>query len=134
METPRAASPTVVVIEDEPQIRRAVAHALQDSFERVLERHGKDIAAVVLDEFHERHLQTDVALGHLARLRRTTRPDLWVLPMFHCTGWGFPWGVTAVGGRHVCLRRVDPDPPRPRRRRRSAERSGRRSPRRSRAG
>ncbi|HUZ01362.1 MAG TPA: acyl--CoA ligase family protein [Thermomicrobiaceae bacterium] len=33
---------------------------------------------------------------------------LWVLPMFHCTGWGFPWGVTAVGGTHVCLRRVDP--------------------------
>ncbi|HET9016362.1 MAG TPA: acyl--CoA ligase family protein [Thermomicrobiaceae bacterium] len=39
------------------------------------------------------------------------RPDsvyLWVLPMFHCTGWGFPWGVTAVGGTHVCLRRVEP--------------------------
>jgi len=32
---------------------------------------------------------------------------LWVLPMFHCNGWCYPWGVTAVGGRHVCLRRVD---------------------------
>jgi fatty-acyl-CoA synthase len=32
---------------------------------------------------------------------------LWVLPMFHCNGWCFPWAVTAVGGRHVCLRRVD---------------------------
>ena len=33
---------------------------------------------------------------------------LWTLPMFHCNGWCFTWGVTAVGGTHVCLRRVDP--------------------------
>ncbi|MDA7949626.1 MAG: acyl-CoA synthetase [Hyphomicrobiaceae bacterium] len=33
---------------------------------------------------------------------------LWTLPMFHCDGWTFPWAVTAVGGMHVCLRRVDP--------------------------
>src|SRR5207249_11737033 len=33
---------------------------------------------------------------------------LWTLPMFHCNGWCFPWAVTAVGGRHVCLRQVDP--------------------------
>jgi fatty-acyl-CoA synthase len=33
---------------------------------------------------------------------------LWTLPMFHCNGWGFPWAVTAVAGRHVCLRRVEP--------------------------
>jgi fatty-acyl-CoA synthase len=33
---------------------------------------------------------------------------LWTLPMFHCNGWGFPWAVTAAGGRHVCLRKVDP--------------------------
>jgi fatty-acyl-CoA synthase len=33
---------------------------------------------------------------------------LWTLPMFHCNGWCFPWAVTAVGGRHVCLRKVDP--------------------------
>jgi fatty-acyl-CoA synthase len=32
---------------------------------------------------------------------------LWVLPMFHCNGWCFPWAVTAVGGTHVCLRRFD---------------------------
>ncbi|MEX2599877.1 MAG: acyl--CoA ligase family protein [Dehalococcoidia bacterium] len=32
---------------------------------------------------------------------------LWTLPMFHCNGWGFAWGVTAAGGTHVCLRRVD---------------------------
>src|SRR5919108_174675 len=33
---------------------------------------------------------------------------LWTLPMFHCNGWCFTWGVTAVGGTHICLRRVDP--------------------------
>src|SRR3954447_6593304 len=32
---------------------------------------------------------------------------LWTLPMFHCAGWTFPWGVTAVGGVHVCLRKID---------------------------
>ncbi len=33
---------------------------------------------------------------------------LWTLPMFHCNGWCFTWGVTAMGGTHVCLRKVDP--------------------------
>jgi fatty-acyl-CoA synthase len=33
---------------------------------------------------------------------------LWTLPMFHCNGWTYTWGVTAVAGTHVCLRRVDP--------------------------
>jgi fatty-acyl-CoA synthase len=33
---------------------------------------------------------------------------LWTLPMFHCNGWCFTWAVTAAGGRHVCLRRVEP--------------------------
>jgi fatty-acyl-CoA synthase len=33
---------------------------------------------------------------------------LWTLPMFHCNGWTFPWAVTAIGGTHVCLRRVEP--------------------------
>ncbi len=34
---------------------------------------------------------------------------LWTLPMFHCNGWCFTWAVTAVGGTHVCLRRVVAD-------------------------
>jgi fatty-acyl-CoA synthase len=34
---------------------------------------------------------------------------LWTLPMFHCNGWCFPWAVTAAGGTHVELRRVEPD-------------------------
>jgi fatty-acyl-CoA synthase len=33
---------------------------------------------------------------------------LWTLPMFHCNGWTFTWGVTAMGGTHVCLRKPDP--------------------------
>ena len=34
---------------------------------------------------------------------------LWVVPMFHCNGWCFPWGVTAMGAAHVCLRRPEPE-------------------------
>ena len=39
------------------------------------------------------------------------KPDsvyLWTLPMFHCSGWTYTWAVTAAGGTHVCLRRIDP--------------------------
>ena len=34
---------------------------------------------------------------------------LWTLPMFHANGWTFVWIVTAVGGAHICLRKVDPE-------------------------
>jgi len=33
---------------------------------------------------------------------------LWTLPMFHCNGWCYTWGVTALAGTHVCLRKIDP--------------------------
>ena len=33
---------------------------------------------------------------------------LWTLPMFHANGWTFVWVVTAVGGTHVCLPKVEP--------------------------
>lgn len=33
---------------------------------------------------------------------------LWTLPMFHCNGWCFTWGVTAAGAAHLCLRKLDP--------------------------
>jgi fatty-acyl-CoA synthase len=49
------------------------------------------------------------ALGEVIETGLT--PDsvyLWTLPMFHCNGWCFTWAVTAVGGRHVCLRKVEP--------------------------
>ena len=49
------------------------------------------------------------ALGNALVLGLSPRAAyLWTLPMFHCNGWTFTWGVTAAGGTHVCLRRVDP--------------------------
>ena len=33
---------------------------------------------------------------------------LWTLPMFHCNGWCFTWGVTAAAATHVCLRKLEP--------------------------
>jgi fatty-acyl-CoA synthase len=33
---------------------------------------------------------------------------LWTLPMFHCNGWCFPWAVTAAGGVHLCLPKLEP--------------------------
>jgi ATP-dependent helicase HrpB len=41
----------------------------------------RGIAAVVLDEFHERHLHTDLGITLLRRLQRGTRPDLKLLVM-----------------------------------------------------
>jgi acyl-CoA synthetase (AMP-forming)/AMP-acid ligase II len=32
---------------------------------------------------------------------------LHTLPMFHVNGWGMPYGITGVGGRHIVLRQVD---------------------------
>ncbi|SPE38294.1 ATP-dependent helicase HrpB [Candidatus Sulfopaludibacter sp. SbA6] len=39
------------------------------------------VACVVLDEFHERHLEGDLALALLRGLQRTTRPDLRLVAM-----------------------------------------------------
>src|SRR5437764_1258561 len=41
----------------------------------------RGVSAVVLDEFHERHLQGDVALALLLQLLRGPRPDLKLLVM-----------------------------------------------------
>jgi fatty-acyl-CoA synthase len=48
-----------------------------------------------------------LAMAYHARLSTDT-VSLWTLPMFHCNGWCFTWAVTAAGGVHVCLRKVDP--------------------------
>ncbi|MEO5695309.1 MAG: acyl-CoA synthetase [Usitatibacter sp.] len=49
------------------------------------------------------------ALGNALAFGLTPRSVyLWTLPMFHCNGWTYPWAVTAVGGTHICLRKVDP--------------------------
>src|SRR5437764_3492720 len=41
----------------------------------------KNVGAVVLDEFHERHLQSDLALALLRKLQNETRPDLRLVVM-----------------------------------------------------
>ncbi|KAL4592829.1 hypothetical protein LXL04_005835 [Taraxacum kok-saghyz] len=42
-------------------------------------------------------------------MRETQSPTyLWTLPMFHCNGWCFTWGVAVVAGTNICLRRCDP--------------------------
>lgn len=49
------------------------------------------------------------AVGTLLHLPMTVGDRyLWTLPMFHANGWTYTWIVTAVGGTHVCLRKVDP--------------------------
>jgi fatty-acyl-CoA synthase len=48
------------------------------------------------------------ALGNALEARLdSTSVYLWTLPMFHCNGWCYIWGVTAVGGTHVCLRQIE---------------------------
>ena len=48
------------------------------------------------------------ALGNILTWSMPAHPVyLWTLPMFHCSGWCFPWTVTALAGTHVCLRRVE---------------------------
>lgn len=41
----------------------------------------QNVGIVVLDEFHERHLQADLALALLRRLQQSTRPDLKLVVM-----------------------------------------------------
>jgi fatty-acyl-CoA synthase len=49
------------------------------------------------------------AVGTLVHLPMTVADRyLWTLPMFHANGWTFTWIVTAVGGVHVCLPKVEP--------------------------
>jgi ATP-dependent helicase HrpB len=41
----------------------------------------RGVSVVILDEFHERHLETDLALAMLRRLQKTRRPDLRIVVM-----------------------------------------------------
>ncbi len=50
------------------------------------------------------------ALGNMVTLGLSQSSHyLWVLPMFHCDGWTFTWGVTAAMATHVCLRKPQPE-------------------------
>jgi len=34
---------------------------------------------------------------------------LWTLPMFHCNGWLFPYSITLVSAKHICMRKFVPE-------------------------
>nr|UPT51113.1 acyl-activating enzyme 2 [Pogostemon cablin] len=38
----------------------------------------------------------------------STSVYLWTVPMFHCNGWSLIWGLAALGGTNICLRKVSP--------------------------
>jgi fatty-acyl-CoA synthase len=60
-------------------------------------------------EYHARGAYL-ASIGEILEMGITWRSNyLWTLPMFHCNGWCFTWGVTAAAATHVCLRRVDPE-------------------------
>src|SRR5437016_558437 len=58
--------------------------------------------------YHHRGAYLNALANALAFGLKPEAVYLWTLPMFHCSGWTYTWAVTAVGGTHVCLRRVDP--------------------------
>lgn len=66
---------------------------------------AEKIGAIVFDEFHERHLYSDVTLALAARLQRTTRPDLLVVVMSATLDtdalaqWLEPCETLTAGGR-----------------------------------
>jgi fatty-acyl-CoA synthase len=61
----------------------------------------------VMTHYRGAYLQSLALMVHGSMSSATTY--LWTLPMFHCNGWCLTWGVTAVGGTHVCLRAIDPE-------------------------
>ena len=45
------------------------------------------------------------ALGEALEWSMPDHPRyLWVLPLFHCNGWCFPWTIAAKAGVNICLR------------------------------
>ena len=48
-----------------------------------------------------------MALGSVSAFSMAMHPTyMWVVPMFHCNGWGNPYTLTALAGTSVCLRYV----------------------------
>ncbi len=60
-----------------------VRYVTEGLFLRHLQAHPdlRGVAVVILDEFHERHLHTDLALALVRQLQRTSRPDLRLVVM-----------------------------------------------------
>ncbi|WVZ81321.1 hypothetical protein U9M48_028711 [Paspalum notatum var. saurae] len=47
-----------------------------------------------------------IATAIMNEMVGSTTVYLWTVPMFHCNGWCLVWGVAAMGGTNVCLRKV----------------------------
>ncbi len=48
-----------------------------------------------------------MALGSVTAFSMAMHPTyMWVVPMFHCNGWGNPYTLTALAGTSICLRYV----------------------------
>ena len=53
-----------------------------------------------------------VLVGYLrlgGALPADQKVELHTIPLFHANGWGRPHTVTMMGGRHVMLKRFEPD-------------------------
>ena len=49
-----------------------------------------------------------MSMGTVAGWELPNHPRyLYSVPMFHCNGWGMPYAITGMGGRHIVLRKVD---------------------------
>jgi fatty-acyl-CoA synthase len=116
-----------VLAQTNADIRLVIAGGADDEYESLL-THASPLRVPVLDELSMLALNyTSGTTGrpkgvmyshrgaYLQALAMVAQnglgPDsvyLWTLPMFHCNGWCFPWAVTAAGGRHVALRKVEP--------------------------
>ncbi|WP_405539582.1 AMP-binding protein [Streptomyces sp. NBC_00075] len=58
-------------------------------------------------ELTHRNLWLNAAVFGLHTTLNDSDVLLHTLPMFHCNGWGMPYAVTGLGGRHIVLRKVD---------------------------
>ncbi|NYT39048.1 acyl-CoA synthetase [Allopusillimonas soli] len=58
--------------------------------------------------YHHRGAYLSAMTNAIAMEMTADTVYLWTLPMFHCNGWCYTWAVTAIGGTHVCLRKVQP--------------------------
>jgi ATP-dependent helicase HrpB len=82
-ETPGQTVGYTVRFEDRSGARTRIRFVTEGVFARMLSGSAdlSATSAVILDEFHERHLQGDVVLALAERLRRTNRPDLVLIAM-----------------------------------------------------
>ena len=48
-----------------------------------------------------------MSLGTITALSMPMHPTyMWIVPMFHCNGWGNPYTLTALAGTSICMRYV----------------------------